>query len=260
MKIKVYKSEENMKKIISLFLALVIICASVTSCENVSKSNTMGTGASRYLETRDTTGRDITYVEFCVENYGRFVLLIDATSAPITARNFIELVKAGFYDGKTFHRIIKGFMIQGGDPNADGTGGLTETIYGEFSSNGYYGNDLSHIRGVISMARSDSPDSASCQFFICNARAKALDGNYAAFGYVVEGMSVIDEITETVFPKTYLADFYGNTTVHPDYSAYNITYHDIWEYYGNGALENDADKPVIKYAKVLHSWTAPSGN
>ena len=248
-----------MKKIISLLLVAVLMCTALSSCEDTGKSDTMGTGACEYLDTRDITDRDVTYVEFCVKNYGRFVLLIDATTAPITAENFINLVESGFYTGKTFHRIIRDFMIQGGDPNGDGSGGLKETIYGEFSENGYHNNDLKHLRGVISMARTNENNSASCQFFICNARAKALDGKYAAFGYVVEGMSVIDEITDKVFPKTAYADYYGNTNVHPDYSYYNVTYHNFWQYYGNGTVENDADKPVIKYAKVLESWT-PAGN
>ena len=256
MKIKVYKRRgNNVKKIISLFLIAVLMCATLSSCEDTAKSNTMGIGACQYLDTRDITGRDVTYVEFCIKNYGRFVLLIDATTAPITAANFISLVEGGFYDGKTFHRIIRDFMIQGGDPNADGTGGLTSTIYGEFSANGYQNNDIKHLRGVISMARSEDHNSASCQFFICSAKSKALDGNYAAFGYVVEGMSVIDEITDTVFPKTVLADYYGNLNTHPDYAYYGMTYHDVWNYFGNGALENKADQPVIKYARVLESWT-----
>lgn len=247
-----------MKRIVSLVLVAVLMCMALSSCEDVAKSNTMGIGACEYLDTRDITDRDVTYVEFCVKNYGRFVLLIDATTAPITAENFLSLVESGFYDGKTFHRIIRDFMIQGGDPNGDGSGGLSETIYGEFASNGYHGNDIKHLRGVISMARSEENNSASCQFFICNDRAKNLDGNYAAFGYIVEGMSVIDEITDTVFPKTALADYYGNFNVHPSYAQFNATYHDVWNAYGNGTVENDADKPVIKYARILDSWARPT--
>ena len=249
-----------MKRIVSLILAVALMCMALSSCEDVNKTNTMGTGACEYLDTRDTTGRDVTYVEFCIKNYGRFVLLIDATTAPITAENFISLVESGFYNGLTFHRVIKDFMIQGGDPNADGTGSLTDTIYGEFYSNGYYGNDLKHLRGVISMARVEDNNSASCQFFICNAKAEALDKNYASFGYVVEGMSVIDEITSAVWPKTALYDYYGNQNPHPDYSYYNLTYHDVWYYLGNGAIENLADQPIIKYARVLDSWSPSSAD
>lgn len=113
--------------------------------------------------------------------------------APITAANFEKLVKEGFYDGLTFHRIIPGFMIQGGDPEGTGMGGSKDKIKGEFASNGVK-NDIKHTRGVISMARSMMKDSASSQFFIMHADAPHLDGNYAAFGKVVEGLEVIDEI------------------------------------------------------------------
>jgi peptidyl-prolyl cis-trans isomerase B (cyclophilin B) len=114
--------------------------------------------------------------------------------------HFLKLVNEGFYDGLTFHRVINEFMIQGGDPNANGTGdykdgdGNKVTIKGEFSSNGHQ-NDILHLRGVISMARGNDKNSASCQFFICNATSDWLDGEYAAFGYVIDGMSVIDHVT-----------------------------------------------------------------
>ncbi len=115
--------------------------------------------------------------------------------APITCENFEKLVKDGFYDGLTFHRIIPGFMIQGGCPLRNGTGGPGWNIKGEFSSNGVK-NDLKHTRGVISMARSMMPDSAGSQFFIMHEDAPHLDGQYAAFGKVVEGIEVVDEIAE----------------------------------------------------------------
>ncbi len=115
--------------------------------------------------------------------------------APITCENFEKLVKDGFYDGLTFHRVIAGFMIQGGCPKGNGTGGPGWNIKGEFSSNGVK-NDLRHTRGVISMARSMMPDSAGSQFFIMHKDAPHLDGQYAAFGKVVEGMDVVDEIAE----------------------------------------------------------------
>ena len=139
----------------------------------------VGTGACEYLETRDTTGRDVKYVEMCVEDFGTVVILLDATTAPVTVANFISLVEEGFYDGLTFHRIIIDFMIQGGDPEGDGTGGSANTITGEFASNGFT-NDISHKKGVISMARSEDPNSASCQFFICHQDARSsLDGNFS---------------------------------------------------------------------------------
>ena len=116
--------------------------------------------------------------------------------APISCENFEKLVKSGFYDGLTFHRVIPGFMIQGGCPKGNGTGGPGWNIKGEFSSNGVK-NELKHTRGVLSMARSMAPDSAGSQFFIMHDDAPHLDGQYAAFGKVVEGMEVVDEIAET---------------------------------------------------------------
>ena len=113
----------------------------------------------------------------------------------ITVENFLKLVNDGFYDGLTFHRIISGFMIQGGDPLGNGTGGSEETIKGEFAANGVE-NPISHKRGVISMARAMDPDSASSQFFIMHADADYLDGNYAAFGQVLEGIEIVDKICE----------------------------------------------------------------
>lgn len=135
------------------------------------------------------------YVEISVKDYGTMKVELDADTAPVTVTNFVNLASDGFYDGLTFHRIIDGFMIQGGDPNGDGTGGAEETIPGEFSSNGVE-NDISHERGVISMARSSDPDSASSQFFIMQEDTPSLDGEYAAFGKVTEGMEIVDAICE----------------------------------------------------------------
>ncbi len=128
-----------------------------------------------------------------MENGGIIKLELSAKDAPITTENFEGLVKRGFYDGLTFHRVISGFMIQGGDPLGNGTGGSEERIKGEFASNGV-NNSISHKRGVISMARSQNPNSASSQFFIMHGDAPYLDGQYAAFGHVIEGMDVVDEI------------------------------------------------------------------
>ncbi|MBE6757787.1 MAG: peptidylprolyl isomerase [Ruminococcaceae bacterium] len=135
-------------------------------------------------------------VEITVEKYGTITLELDADTAPITVTNFVKLAKDGFYDGLTFHRIIDGFMIQGGDPDGNGTGGSDEEIVGEFAQNGYE-NNISHKRGVISMARSQKPDSASSQFFIVHKDSPHLDGNYAAFGHVTDGIEVVDAICET---------------------------------------------------------------
>jgi peptidyl-prolyl cis-trans isomerase B (cyclophilin B) len=132
-----------------------------------------------------------------VKEYGDIKLELDADTAPITVTNFVKLVNEHFYDGLTFHRIMDNFMIQGG--NGETAGKHAESIKGEFSSNGVE-NNISHVRGVISMARTSVKDSASSQFFITNADATFLDGNYAAFGHVTEGMEVVDKITEKVAP------------------------------------------------------------
>ena len=128
-----------------------------------------------------------------MENGGKITLELYPDKAPLTVANFEKLVKEGFYNGLTFHRIIPGFMIQGGDPLGNGMGGAEKKIKGEFRANGI-DNDIKHVRGVISMARSYDPNSASSQFFIMHADAPHLDGQYAAFGRVVEGIEVVDEI------------------------------------------------------------------
>lgn len=133
------------------------------------------------------------HVTIEIEKYGTMEVELDADIAPITVTNFINLAKAKFYDGLTFHRIISGFMIQGGDPEGNGMGGSDQTIKGEFKSNGVE-NTLSHKRGVISMARSSDPDSASSQFFIMHQDSDFLDGEYAAFGNVTKGIEIVDQI------------------------------------------------------------------
>lgn len=132
-----------------------------------------------------------------VEGYGTIEATLNANVAPITVSNFCHLVEEGFYDGLTFHRVVPGFMIQGGDPNADGTGGSDTTIKGEFSANGVE-NNIPHVRGTVSMARAQDFDSASSQFFIMQESAPSLDGQYAAFGTVTSGMEVVDAICEQV--------------------------------------------------------------
>jgi len=133
------------------------------------------------------------YAEINIRDYGTIKVTLDADIAPITVANFIKLAEDGFYDGLTFHRIIDGFMIQGGDPDGNGKGGSNETIKGEFSANGVT-NTLSHKRGVISMARATAYDSASSQFFIMHKDKPSLDGSYAAFGWVTEGIEIVDKI------------------------------------------------------------------
>ena len=141
----------------------------------------------------------IHHARISVKDYGEIQVELDADTAPITVTNFVKLAQDGFYDGLTFHRIMDGFMVQGGDPLGNGTGGSDEEIKGEFSNNGVE-NDISHTRGVISMARAMDPDSASSQFFIVHEDSTFLDGDYAGFGHVTEGMDVVDKICEDAQP------------------------------------------------------------
>jgi peptidyl-prolyl cis-trans isomerase B (cyclophilin B) len=134
-------------------------------------------------------------VEIETKDYGTIRVELDADNAPITTENFINLAKEGFYDGLTFHRIISGFMIQGGDPLGNGMGGADNNIKGEFLANGVM-NPLKHTRGAISMARAQHPDSASSQFFIVHEDSFFLDGQYAVFGYVTDGIEAVDKICD----------------------------------------------------------------
>ena len=131
-----------------------------------------------------------------LKNYGTMKVELDEKSAPLTVENFVKLASKGFYNGLIFHRVIKGFMIQGGCPLGTGTGGPGYTIKGEFARNGW-NNPIKHTRGVISMARAMHPDSAGSQFFIMHQDAPHLDGQYAAFGHVIEGIEVVDKIANT---------------------------------------------------------------
>ncbi len=149
------------------------------------------------------------YADIEIQDYGKITVALDQKSAPITVKNFVDLAKSGFYNGLTFHRIMEGFMMQGGDPDGNGLGGSEQTIVGEFSQNGYE-NPLSHTRGAISMARSNDFDSASSQFFIVHEDSTFLDGEYAAFGYVTEGMDVVDAVCEAAEPTD------GNGTISPE--------------------------------------------
>lgn len=146
---------------------------------------------------RELTG--IHHADISIRDYGDIQVELDADTAPVTVTNFVKLVQDQFYDGLTFWRIMDGFMMQGGDPKGNGTGGSGETIKGEFSGNGV-DNDISHTRGTISMARSTDPDSASSQFFIVQSDSTYLDGQYAAFGHVTEGMDIVDQICKDAKP------------------------------------------------------------
>lgn len=154
--------------------------------------------ASKKSEPEKEKKSDLTVTdtaEISIKDKGVIKLELYGNLAPKTVENFKSLAESGFYNGLTFHRIISGFMIQGGDPKGDGTGGSEEKITGEFSANGYQ-NDLSHTRGVISMARANDYNSASSQFFIVHADSEFLDGQYAAFGRVTDGMTIVDDIAE----------------------------------------------------------------
>lgn len=166
-----------MKKI-GYLLIVVLTCFLITGCSS--------DGDDKMLSGKITA-------EINIKDYGVIKLELDADSAPITVTNFVNLVNDKFYDGLTFHRIIDGFMIQGGDPLGNGTGGSEKTIKGEFKNNGVE-NNISHTRGTISMARSQANDSASSQFFIVQSDSTFLDGSYAGFGHVTSGMEIVDKI------------------------------------------------------------------
>lgn len=161
-----------------------------TTAEPVAESSDDKKDNTEYLSGKH-------HVEIEVKHYGTISVELDADVAPISVTNFVNLAKEGFYDNLTFHRIIDGFMIQGGDPLGNGTGGSDETIKGEFSANGVE-NNISHVRGTISMARAMDNDSASSQFFIVQSDSLSLDGSYAGFGTVTEGMDIVDKICKDV--------------------------------------------------------------
>ena len=180
-----------MKKISAFVLCMLLALAFAGCNKTTPVEKTPAPEESSAPEGELLSGKH--HVEIDVEDYGTIKCELDADTAPISVTNFINLAKDGFYDGLTFHRIIDGFMIQGGDPDGNGTGGSDENIKGEFSANGVE-NDISHVRGTISMARASDPDSASSQFFIVQADSTFLDGSYAGFGTVTEGMEIVDEL------------------------------------------------------------------
>lgn len=187
-----------MKKIIYCLLIAALMLSSVSALASCSKG-VKSEGACVYLSSWEPEDPSkVRYAKITVKKCGEIILLLDASEAPATVANFLKLAGEGFYDGLTFHRVIEGFMIQGGDPNADGSGGSKDKIPGEFWNGNprFPYNDFLHYEGVISMARANDPNSASSQFFICNADAHSLDDSYAAFGYVICGTSVVDYITE----------------------------------------------------------------
>ena len=177
----------------AMFIAVLSLLALLTACGSASAP------AAPEAGTAPEPFQTVRHAEITVRDYGTIKLELDEGTAPITVANFVKLAREGFYDGLTFHRIMDGFMIQGGDPTGTGSGGSGETIKGEFSSNGV-NNPISHKKGVISMARAKAPDSASSQFFITVADAVFLDGDYAAFGRVTEGIGVAEQIARDARP------------------------------------------------------------
>ena len=184
--------EIAVKKIIALLLGLMMLCSLACAKEATSAP------AAEKTETKEETNVDKTHpiATITMKDGGVIELELYPEIAPESVKNFIFLANSGFYDGLIFHRVIAGFMIQGGDPDGKGTGGPGYCIKGEFSANGVK-NDLSHLRGVISMARAQPFDSAGSQFFICHADSQFLDGQYAAFGKVTSGLDVVDSIAKT---------------------------------------------------------------
>ena len=218
-----------MKKLLSILMVITLM-ASFVACSKsqpsqqssqAAQKNNVADGAQ--TDSKNTKKGDPYMnpkVEIKIKDYGIIQLELDRSEAPITVENFMKLVNKKFYNGLTFHRIMEGFMMQGGDPNGDGTGGSEDHIKGEFKSNGV-NNSISHGRGVISMARSMDPNSASSQFFICHMGAEFLDGEYAAFGHVTKGMDVVDKVCTDAKPVD-----------------------------GNGTIPKDK-QPVIEYIKEI---------
>ncbi len=205
-----------MKKISIIVLVAICMCLAVGCSKTKTTSGKNNDSTSKVekgeLLTEDNIPNLLSgkhHAEIEVIDYGTIKVELDADSAPVSVTNFVNLAKDKFYDGLTFHRIITGFVIQGGDPNGDGTGGSDNNIKGEFINNGV-DNQLSHKRGALSMARSSAFDSASSQFFICHEDALSLNADYAVFGYVTEGMDVVDAICKKVTPID------GNGTVNPE--------------------------------------------
>ena len=181
-----------MKKITAILLMFVLILGVCTSCTNEAEKPEEVTEETAKYELIT----EVKKIKFELENGESFVMEIYPEYAPETATNFYNLVNEGFYDGIIFHRVIPGFMAQAGDPTGTGMGGSKSTVPGEFSANGFTKNTLKHERGVVSMARTNDPNSASSQFFICYEDVAYLDGQYAAFGKVIEGMETVDKIAE----------------------------------------------------------------
>lgn len=210
------------KRTFLLFALLAMLVLTACGGKSNAQTDTSAPDDTSQQTTADDTAEPIGqhHAQITVKDYGTIDIELDGDVAPISVQNFIDLANDGFYDGLTFHRIITGFMMQGGDPTGTGMGGSEDNIKGEFSANGVK-NDLSHTRGAVSMARSSDYDSASSQFFIVQQDSTYLDGQYACFGYVTNGMDVVDAICD-------------NTPVTDD----------------NGTVEA-ANQPVIESVKII---------
>lgn len=187
---------------VGLLIVLLLSGGTATDSTFTSGSNDEGNTASdtqAYEPVEELDASLTYYADIEIQDYGTITFKLDQASAPITCTNFVNLAQSGFYDGLTFHRIIYGFMMQGGDPNGNGTGGSDHTIVGEFPNNLHF-NNLSHTKGAVSMARSSAYDSASSQFFIVHEDSTFLDGDYAVFGYVTEGQDIVDAICSSAKP------------------------------------------------------------
>ena len=214
-----------MRKLLSLMLSCALLAVFAAGCQDKNEqpaapAGDVSSSSASSAQTADLlSGKH--HVAITIKDYGVIEAELDADTVPITVTNFVNLAQQGFYDGLTFHRIIDGFMMQGGDPNGDGTGGSKQTIKGEFASNGVE-NNIDHVRGALSMARrGDDNDSASSQFFIVQQDSPHLNGDYAAFGHVTSGMEIVDQIC-------------ANTTVQDN----------------NGTVAAD-DQPVIESISVI---------
>lgn len=211
------KKKKRMIGMVSILVAVCLVVVALvigfgsgglTFTSGKNNGSSAGNKPGDTLNTPDLLDKSLTYyADIDIQNFGTITVKLDQSAAPITCANFVKLAQSGFYDGLTFHRIMEGYMMQGGDPQGNGFGGSDETIVGEFTANGY-DNPLSHTRGAISMARANDYNSASSQFFIMQEDVSAMwDGKYAVFGYVMEGIEVVDAVCAAAEPTD------GNGTI-----------------------------------------------
>ena len=222
------RKKQQIKTAVTAIIIILLIGAIIGGGIALILEATLGEDYCVAYENREVSEEDAVYLELKVKGYkDPIILLLDRSNATKTVDNFVSLVEKGFYDGLTFHRVIKDFMIQGGDDSHLPADQQASSIKGEFLSNGIY-NDIEHKRGVISMARTDDPDSASSGFFICDADSSHLDGEYAAFGYVIDGLNTVDRIVRRT------VRFTGD----------------------NGQISKKSRQAVIEYIKILEDYEA----